>query len=61
MSDRLCHLTLPLLDSCTQFSTFEDSSTSLVMANASEDVNEAGVRVGIEASDKVMKLLTKKS
>ncbi|KAF7154610.1 hypothetical protein RHSIM_Rhsim01G0169500 [Rhododendron simsii] len=54
MSDRQCHLTSPLPDSGTQFSSFEDSSTSPVMANANEDANEVGVRVDIEAREKVI-------
>ncbi|KAF7150425.1 hypothetical protein RHSIM_Rhsim02G0121400 [Rhododendron simsii] len=54
MSDRQCHLTLPLPDLGTQFSSFEDSSTSPVMANANEDANEMGVRVDVEANDKVI-------
>ncbi|KAH7837700.1 hypothetical protein Vadar_016884 [Vaccinium darrowii] len=49
MSDRQFHLTSTLQDSCTQFSSFEDSSTSPVIANGNEDLNEAAT--GVESVD----------
>lgn len=57
ISDRQFHLTSPLQDSCTQISSFEDSSTSPVMANANEDASKVSVRVGVEGSEKVIEVV----
>ncbi|KAG5531867.1 hypothetical protein RHGRI_026468 [Rhododendron griersonianum] len=59
MSNRQFHLISPLQDLSTQISSFEDSSTSPIMANAGDyadadadaNANEADVGVGVEASD----------
>ncbi|KAH7835305.1 hypothetical protein Vadar_024911 [Vaccinium darrowii] len=51
MSGRQIHLTSPELDSCTQFSSFEDSSTSPLMANENADVNQASIDVDAELAE----------
>ncbi|KAF7152959.1 hypothetical protein RHSIM_Rhsim01G0135900 [Rhododendron simsii] len=67
MSDRQFHLTSPLQDSGTQISSFEDSSTSPIMANAGENAdananaNEADVGVGEEATDVVIEVIEEES
>ncbi|KAI8559647.1 hypothetical protein RHMOL_Rhmol04G0189500 [Rhododendron molle] len=69
MSNRQFHLNSPLQDSSTQISSFEDSSTSSIMANANENAdadananaNEADVRVGVKASDVVMEVIEEES
>ncbi|KAH7841364.1 hypothetical protein Vadar_028912 [Vaccinium darrowii] len=51
MSGRQIHLTSPELDSGTQFSSFEDSSTSPLMANENADVNQASIDVDAEPAE----------
>ncbi|KAF7131586.1 hypothetical protein RHSIM_Rhsim09G0090800 [Rhododendron simsii] len=67
MSDREFHLTSPLQNSSTQISSFEDSSTSPIMANAGENAdaianaNEADVGVGEEANYVVIEVIEEES
>ncbi|KAF7113478.1 hypothetical protein RHSIM_RhsimUnG0122000 [Rhododendron simsii] len=69
MSNRQFHLTSPLQDSSTQISSFEDSLTSPILANAGENANananananEADVGVGVEANDVVIEVIEEES
>ncbi|KAH7848769.1 hypothetical protein Vadar_007549 [Vaccinium darrowii] len=51
MSGRQIHLTSPELDSGTQFSSFEDLSTSPLMANENADVNQASIEVDAKQAE----------